>query len=78
MRLSSRAFKDVVNLSNLKALELEFSCEVDDCECDDDFLQDITGNLVSLTSLGFIEKTFTKKGIITWTRNGTWSLISLF
>ncbi|CAD6639411.1 CEI_1a_G0042580.mRNA.1.CDS.1 [Saccharomyces cerevisiae] len=62
MRLSSRAFKDVVNLSNLKALELEFSCEVDDCECDDDFLQDITGNLVSLTSLGFIEKTFTKKG----------------
>lgn len=62
MRLSSRAFTNVVNLSTLKALELEFSCEVDDCECDDDFLQDITGNLVSLTSLGFIEKTFAKQG----------------
>lgn len=62
VKLSSHAFKDVVNLSNLKALELEFSCEVDGCECDDDFLQELAGDLVSLVSLGFIEKTFTKKG----------------
>ncbi|CAI4048826.1 hypothetical protein SKDZ_13G3830 [Saccharomyces kudriavzevii ZP591] len=62
MKLSSHALKDAVNLSNLKALELEFSCEVNDCECDDEFLQDLAGELISLTSLGFIEKTFTKQG----------------
>ncbi|KOG97586.1 Roy1p [Saccharomyces eubayanus] len=62
VRLASHALKDVVNLSNLKALELEFSCEVDDCKCDDEFLQSIAGDLVSLTSLGLIEKTFVKQG----------------
>ncbi|EJS44145.1 YMR258C [Saccharomyces arboricola H-6] len=74
MKLSSHALKDVINLSNLKALELEFSCEVDDCECDDEFLQDLAGHLVSLTSLGLAEKTFAKQGYHYMDEN--WDLVT--
>lgn len=60
--LTAIFIKTVVPLKQLSSLELEISCEMGDCSCLDDFLGDISPELVSLNSLSLIEKTFATQG----------------
>ncbi|SCU83463.1 LAFA_0D03752g1_1 [Lachancea sp. 'fantastica'] len=52
----------VFDLEKLERLEFEGSCEVEDCNCFQDFLMDLAPHLRNLRELGLIEKTFITQG----------------
>lgn len=50
----------VVDVGNLEKLELGISCEHDDCDCMDAFMDELAPKLTSLRELSLIEKTSTE------------------
>ncbi|KAM3164323.1 hypothetical protein ACU8KH_01227 [Lachancea thermotolerans] len=60
--LTTIFLKDVFDLKKIESLELEGSCEASDCTCFNDFLMDMAPELVSVRSLGLIEKNFVTQG----------------
>ncbi|CAH02305.1 Roy1p [Kluyveromyces lactis] len=60
--LTADFLKEVIPLKQLQSLEMELACEMSECTCIDDFLSEISSELVSLRNLALIEKTFVTQG----------------